>query len=185
MAALPPQCQKDVDTLRRFVHETVSREAPADPVSPADFREVLLTGTTGFIGRFFLRDLLRQHVDLVVHCLVRADSAEHGHTRIRAALEHAEIWDDSFASRIRVVTGDIGQARFGLSAEQFDSLCERIDAVYHLAADIDLASSYLDIRKINTFSIRNVLELCLRTLQAFVLRFDHGCVSSVFFYLRT
>ena len=165
--SLPPHCQRDVETLRRFVHETVSRESPADPVSPGHFREVLLTGATGFIGRFFLRDLLRQHADLVVHCLVRADSAEHGHTRIRAALEHAEIWDESFASRIRVVIGDIGQDRFGLSAGQFASLCERIDAVYHLAADIDLASSYLGIRKNNTFSIRNVLELCLRT------RFKH------------
>ncbi len=164
---LPPQCQKDVDTLRQFIHKTVSGEAPSAPVSPNDFREVFLTGTTGFIGRFFLRDLLLQDADLVVHCLVRADSAEHGHTRIRVALEHAEIWDESFASRIRVVIGDIGQARFGLSDADFNGLCHRIDAVYHLAADINLASSYLDIRKINTFSIRNVLELCLRT------RFKH------------
>ncbi|MYF90163.1 MAG: hypothetical protein F4186_13055, partial [Boseongicola sp. SB0676_bin_33] len=75
---LPPQCGRDVDTLRRFVHALVSQQSPADPVSPPDFREVLLTGATGFIGRFFLCDLLQQDTRFVVHCVVRADGAEHG-----------------------------------------------------------------------------------------------------------
>ena len=162
VGSLPPHCQRDVDTLRRFVHETISREAPAAAVSPSDFKEVFLTGATGFIGRFLLRDLLQQHADLVVHCVVRGNNAEHGFERLRDTLQQAEIWDDDFAPRIRVVVGDIGQARFGLTAADFNDLCQRIDAVYHLAADISLATSYIDIRTINTFSMRNVLELCLR-----------------------
>ena len=162
VGSLPPQCQRDVDTLRRFVHTTISQGSPADPVSPADFREVLLTGATGFIGRFLLRDLLQQNADLVVHCVVRADHAEHGLERLRDILRHAEIWDEAFTPRIRVVAGDIGQARFGLSGADFNELCQRIDAVYHLAADISLASSYETIRRLNTLSLHNVLELCLR-----------------------
>ena len=161
VGALPPQCQKDVDALRRFVHKTVSGEAPAAAVSPNDFREVFLTGATGFIGRFFLRDLLLQNADLVVHCLIRADSTEQGFECLRTVLQQAEIWDESFSPRIRVVIGDICQARFGLSEANFNDLSQRIDAVYHLAADINLTLSYLAIRKVNTFSIRNVLELCL------------------------
>ena len=162
VGALPPQCRRDVDTLRRFVHGCVSQESPADAVSPADFREVLLTGATGFIGRFFLRDLLEHDSGLVVHCIVQADDAEHGFRRLRDALQEAETWDESFASRIRVVVGDIGESRFGLSDGEFNDLCERIDAVYHLAAEISLASSYLAIRKLNTLSLHNVIELCLR-----------------------
>ena len=162
VGTLPPQCQRDLDALRRFVHAAISQASPATPVSPSDFRDVLLTGATGFMGRFFLCDLLQQKADLVVHCLVRADSAEHGQERVRAALQQAEIWDESFAPRIQVVVGDIGETRFGLPAEQFDSLCQQIDAVYYLAADINLTSSYMSIRKINTSSLRNVLELCLR-----------------------
>ncbi len=162
VGSLPPQCQRDVDTLRRFVHTTISQGSPADPVSPADFREVLLTGATGFIGRFLLRDLLQQNDDLVVHCVVRADDADHGLERLRDTLRHAEIWDEAFTPRIRVVAGDIGQARFGLSGADFNELCQRIDAVYHLAADISLATSYEAIRRLNTLSLHNVLELCLR-----------------------
>ena len=162
VGALPPHCRRDVETLRRFVHETVGKEAPAAAVAPSDFREVLLTGATGFIGRFFLRDLLQQTTDLVVHCLVQADNVEHGFERLRDALQHAEIWEEAFAPRIRVVVGDIGQARFGLNSADFTDLCQRIDAAYHLAAEISLTTSYIAIRKVNTFSIRNVLELCLR-----------------------
>ncbi|MCY3790996.1 MAG: SDR family oxidoreductase [Gemmatimonadetes bacterium] len=167
VGSLPPHCQRDVDTLRRFVHTSVSQGSPAAPVSPVDFREVLLTGATGFIGRFLLHDLLQQHADLIVHCVVRADHAEHGFERLRDALQHAEVWDEEFAPRIRVVVGDIAEVRFGLSEADFAALCQRIDAVYHFAAEISLATSYTAIRKLNTLSIRNVLELCLRT------RFKH------------
>ena len=63
------------------------------------------------------------------------------------------------------------------TSAQFEGLCQRVDAVYHLAADINLQSSYLDIRKVNTFGVRNVLEIWFApALQAPVLRIHHGCV---------
>ena len=160
---LPPDCQRDVNALRRFIHDVISEEAPSAAVPPTDVREVLLTGVTGFIGRFFLYELLRQDSRVVVHCLVRAEDSERGFDRVRQAMSEAEIWDDDFAPRIRAIPGDIGLSRFGLDDTEFDSLCGRIDAIYHLAADITLSSSYMAIREVNTLSLRNVLELCLRT----------------------
>ena len=160
---LPPQCQRDVGEIRRFVYAALSRETPAEAVSPNNFREVLLTGATGFVGRFFLRALLRQNEGLVVHCLVRADSAEHGLERIRDALELAEVWEEEFAPRIRAVPGDIGKERFGLTECSFAELSQRIDAVYHVAADVGLVQSYADIREANVHGLRSVLQLCLRT----------------------
>lgn len=163
VGTLPPQCERDLGTLRRFVQEAMGRGTLADAVSPTSFREVLLTGATGLIGRFLLRDLLREDNDLVVHCLVRAENKEHGLQRVRAALQEAEVWEDAFADRLRVVVGDVGAARFGLNGSDFDELCHRVDAVYHVAADVALTVPYLDLRRVNTFSARNVLELCLRT----------------------
>ena len=159
---LPPQCQKDVDELRRIVHAALAQETPAAPVSPTDFQEVLLTGATGFVGRFFLRELLRQNEKLIVHCLVRAESAEHGFERLRDALEQAEVWEEEWATRLRVVSGDISEERFGLCEAAFAGLSQRIDAVYHLAANVGLVLSYADIREANARGLRPVLELCLR-----------------------
>ncbi len=117
VGTLPPQCEKDLATLRRFVREAMGHGRPADAVSPASFREVLLTGATGLVGRFLLRDLLREDDDLVVHCLVRAANEEHGRQRLRAALEAAEVWEDAFADRLRVVVGDVSGPRFGLKGD--------------------------------------------------------------------
>ena len=160
---LPPQCRKDVDTLRRVVHATLAQGAPAAAVSPNDFQEVFLTGATGFVGRFMLRELLRQNDQLIVHCLVRAESTEHGFVRLREALEHAEVWEDAFAPRLRVVLGDISEERFGLSKAEFAGLSQRIDAVYHVASNVGLVLSYADIREQNALGLRSVLELCLST----------------------
>ena len=161
--ALPRQCQRDLDNLRAFVRRAVGDGKPAAAVPVTEVKEVLLTGATGFVGRFVLRDLLCMDGDLAVHCLVRATDGEHGLQRLRAALAEAEIWDEAFAARIRVVAGDIGEARLGLSQDAFDDLARRIDAVHHFAADVSLSASYLAIRSANAFSMRNVLELCLRT----------------------
>ena len=161
--ALPPACRRDLDNLRAFVRRAIGDGNPAPAVPVADVREVLLTGATGFVGRFVLRDLLCLEGDLVVHCLVRASDARHGLQRLRAAMEEAEIWDEAFAARIRVVVGDLCEARFGLGPDRFVDLARRIDAVHHFAAEISLSSSYQAIRKTNASSMRNVLELCLHT----------------------
>ena len=131
-------------------------------MSPGDFRRVLLTGATGFIGRFVLCELLRQKPEVAVDCLVRADDAEHGFERLCTALTRAEIWDDAFTERIRVLPGDIRRKRLGLEVATFDDLCRNVDAVFHFAADLKLASPYAAIRDVNASSVRNLLALCLR-----------------------
>jgi len=161
--ALPPQCQRDLNGVRAFVRRAIGDGTPAAAVPVTDVTEVLLTGATGFVGRFVLRDLLCMEGGLVVHCLVRATDGEHGWQRLRGALEQAEIWDEAFAARIRVVAGDLCEPRFGLGRAGFDDLAQRIDAVLHFAAEVSLSTPYLAIRTVNAFSMRNVLELCLRT----------------------
>ena len=161
--ALPRHCQSDLNTLRRLVRSAASGPTPEAPVPPPDIREVLVTGATGFMGRFLMRDLLTRYPALTVHCIVRARSAENGLERLRKSMEQADLWDDEFATRTHVHAGDVADTRFGLSETGFERLCHRIDAVYHFAAALSLASSYLAIRAVNTFAFRNVLELCFHT----------------------
>jgi len=159
---LPPHCESDLATLRRYVRAAVTNARPAEAASPAEFRRVLVTGATGFIGRFLVQDLLAHDAGLHVHCLVRAETGDEGLELLRANMEHSETWEDDFAPRLHIHTGDIAQTRLGLSPTDFDDLCGKIDAVYHLAATLSLATSYVGIRRVNTTSLRNVLELCLK-----------------------
>ena len=157
---LPSSCGKDVASLQSFIRSRMHREILADAVSADSFREVLLTGATGFVGRYFLSELLETNPQLTVHCLVRGTSDTESESRLKAALEAADLpgrWQD----RICIVTGDINEPKFGLSSQHFAQLCDRIDAIYHLAADLSLVSSYANLRVTNTVSLRNIVELSL------------------------
>ena len=160
---LPPQCQNDLSALRQFVQSRFTQETLPPAVSPENFKAVLLTGATGFIGRHVLRDLLQRQSNLVVVCLVRASDPATANRRLRSAMEDVGIWDEELAPRIRVVLGNTELHQFGLSTAEFNELSQEIDAVYHLAANLALAESYTTIRKPNTFSLRVVLDLCLHT----------------------
>ena len=161
VGTLPPACQQDLEAMQRFVHSCLGRDQPKPPVPVSEFGEVFLTGATGFIGRFLLRDLLVQDETRLVHCLVRARSIEHGFARVRAAMQQACVWDEGFTPRIRVVAGDIAVDRLGLSKADFTDLCQRIDAVYHVAADVALAAPYAKVREAAIGGLRQVLDLCL------------------------
>ena len=159
---LPPRCREDLNSLRSHIYAILAQESPEPAVSAKEFKEILLIGATGFVGRFLLRELLRNDASVIVHCLVRADNKEHGFERVQNALIAADIWEEEFASRLRFVPGDLGVDRFGLADKDFDDLCQRIDAVHHLAANTSLVLSYEGLRSDNVLSLRPVLELCLR-----------------------
>ena len=160
---LPVLCRQDVDLLQAFTRSALQRQQPAGAAAADGFKAVFLTGATGFFGRFFLHEILKQNDQVIVHCLVRAESTQEGAKRLKTALEDADLWDDAHEGRIRAIIGNISEDRFGLAVEDFMHLCDRIDAVFHLAADLSLVSSYQSLRASNVFCIRNILELSLTT----------------------
>lgn len=76
---------------------------------------VFLTGATGFLGAFVLRDLLRAS-RARVDCLVRARDVATGQARLRRSLEKYGLWEEGFASRILPVLGDLGMPRFEMAS---------------------------------------------------------------------
>lgn len=102
--------------------------------------KVLLTGATGFLGAFVLRELLSQPRIASVVCLVRANSTEEGLKRLKQSSETRGVWDEYWVknSRLSVVTGDLSQTKFGLSNTIWQELSEQVDAVAHNGALVSL-----------------------------------------------
>lgn len=161
VGTMPPACRQDLEAMREFAGSRAVQGGLGPPVAPAEFKQVFLTGSTGFVGRFLLRDLLVQDETRVVHCLVRAADVAQGFERVRAALQRACIWNEAYSRRIHVVVGDLKQERFGLDETDFARLCQVIDAVYHMAAEVALAAPYVNVRGTNVMSLKQVLDLCL------------------------
>jgi thioester reductase-like protein len=119
---------------------------------------ILLTGVTGFVGAFLLRELLESS-PARLHCLVRAEDEGKGLRRIRDNLSKYGIWDDRYAARILVVLGDLSKPRLGLSEDRRRSLTQEIDVIYHIAATVNLAYKYNMLKPTNVSGTREILEL--------------------------
>ncbi|MDX2941543.1 thioester reductase domain-containing protein [Streptomyces caniscabiei] len=133
---------------------------PADEVIrvTANPREVLLTGATGFLGAFLLRDLMAT-TEATVHCLVRAADEHEGLRRLKANLQWYRIWDEVDPDRLRVVVGDLAAPRLGLDEDHFDRLARTVDAVYHAGAAVNWIQPYATLRAANVAGTQELLRL--------------------------
>ncbi|MFF9087418.1 type I polyketide synthase [Streptomyces sp. NPDC014991] len=148
-----------------FAAEAVLAEdvcpAPVVVRCVTDPERVLLTGATGFLGAFLLRDLMRT-TRATVHCLVRAADEAAARERLRENLERYAVWGDVDPDRLAVVVGDLAQPRLGLPEDAFDALAATVDVVYHNGAQVHWLHPYEALRAANVRGTEEVLRLAAR-----------------------
>lgn len=106
------------------------------------YKHILLTGVTGFIGIHILQKLLEQ-TDACIHCLIRPRPETTAEQRLQ------EAWQVFFESetlqrhkdRVQCLSADLVQPNLGLTHLVWESLGQTIDAIYHFAADTKLVGS--------------------------------------------
>ena len=110
------------------------------PSLPGDFGaqglKIFLTGATGFLGAFVLKDLFRSDRVAKVFCLVRDASLEKATERLRQSSTGRGIWDEEWikSSRLEVLCGDLDQAQFGLSSQIWNKVVNETDVILHNGA---------------------------------------------------
>ncbi|GAA0446975.1 hypothetical protein GCM10009544_07250 [Streptomyces stramineus] len=149
----------------------LAAEAVLDPeitvgprtADPAGGREehILLTGATGFLGAFLLRELL-DRTDAAIHCLVRAADTARAARRIRRSLTEYGLWDESTSGRIVPVPGDLEKPLLGLAPGRFDALAALVDSVYHNGARVSAVDPYARLKAANVLGTQEVLRLAAR-----------------------
>ncbi|MCG8316925.1 MAG: SDR family oxidoreductase [Pseudomonadales bacterium] len=108
----------------------------------------LVTGATGFIGRFVVAELLQQS-DAKVYALVRKGS--------EAKLQ--KIRDQLGVSRENLISlsGNLTAPRLGISVRDAAEVFDKIDHMFHMAAIYDLNASSQAQRKANIEGTRQAL----------------------------
>lgn len=123
----------DYESLKQRLRESY-------PPLPDEFGtqklRVLLTGATGFLGAFVLKDLFRTDRVEKVFCLVRDASQDKAMERLRQSSTGRGIWDEEWikSSRLEVLCGDLDQAQFGLSLEVWNRVADGTDVILHNGA---------------------------------------------------
>jgi amino acid adenylation domain-containing protein/thioester reductase-like protein len=124
----------------------------------ADPANILLTGATGYLGAFLLKELV-ERTDATIWCLVRADSAAAGLDRVRETMRTYLVWDESYTDRIEVVAGDFAQPLLGLGEPGYEQLAEIVDTIYHCGAVVNFIYPYSQLKAANVDSVESVLRL--------------------------
>nr|CAB3237767.1 N-(5-amino-5-carboxypentanoyl)-L-cysteinyl-D-valine synthase-like [Phallusia mammillata] len=127
---------------------------------------VLLTGSTGFLGAFILRELLMT-TKAEVYCLARRLPDKTPKERILQNLEFYQIFKtvvngdldlmQLFEKRVHAMTGDVALAELGMSEEDYTFLSYEIDYVIHAAAYVNLVYPYDALKGTNVKGTQNVL----------------------------
>ena len=98
---------------------------------------MFLTGATGFLGAFILRELLSrpERVKKVV-ALVRASDSDKALERLRDAASGRGVWDEEWvkSGRLEAVKGDLDLEHFGLEQSTWDRVAQEADAIVHNGA---------------------------------------------------
>lgn len=121
---------------------------------------VLLTGATGLLGRYLVRDLLQaeEHVAVLVRPNRRHTAADRVESMMRA-------WESRLKTdlpRPHVLSGDISQPGLGLSAEDAAWARAHCDSVLHNAASLEFHESdrTKDPWRSNVDGTKHVLDFC-------------------------
>ncbi|MDH2430805.1 thioester reductase domain-containing protein [Sphaerisporangium sp. TRM90804] len=146
----------DFDAEIRLAADVVpAAEVTTELGDPA---HVLLTGATGFLGAFLLRDLMRS-TRATVHCLVRGADERTALERLRANLAWYGLLDEVDVRRLAIVLGDLAEPRFGLAPAAYDALARIVDGVYHAGATVNWLHPYRSLKASNVTGTEEVLRL--------------------------
>jgi thioester reductase-like protein len=124
---------------------------------PCTWKQVLLTGATGFVGRYLLTELLHQTTAHII-CLIKAKDEKQAMHRIVSALD--EIGQHGVDQRrISVLCGDLAQDKLGLTEVQLTDLKNKLDAIVHNGAMVNHFFSYQELRQANVLATGTLIHI--------------------------
>lgn len=148
----------------RLLHPNLTEEAssllaevevPVSAPTVRRARRVLVSGLTGFLGGYLGAALLGDPAR-TVYGLARRRGARSGAARLTAnvrgaggAAEHPGF---------RAVEGELGERRFGLARRAYEELADRVDAVIHCEASVNLLAPYSALRRVNVLGALELLR---------------------------
>ncbi|OCB37134.1 non-ribosomal peptide synthetase [Mycobacterium malmoense] len=157
-------------TLDKFIDAATLGNAPALPGPSSEVRTVLLTGATGFLGRYLALQWLEQLelVDGKLICLVRAGSDEEARQRLETTFDTGDpkllrYFQELAADHLEVVAGDKGAANLGLDERTWQRLADTVDLIVDSAALVNGVLPYRELFGPNVAGTAELIRVALTT----------------------
>ena len=157
-------------TLDKFIDAETLSTAPPLPGPSAEVRTVLLTGATGFLGRYLVLEWLRrlELTDGTLICLVRADSDEEARARLDKTFDSGDPellrhYQELAADHLQVIAGDKGEDNLGLSQQRWQVLADTVDLIVDSAALVNSVLPYSELFVPNVAGTAELIRIALTT----------------------
>ena len=148
-----------VDDTSRIKRESTHSFAYAGQERP--LKNILVTGSTGFLGSFVVDEIARNSApDVRLHCLIRQSDHDESQA-LERQLEGMSAYGIEISSehaKIIPVVGDIRKEKFGIHDEKYEKLIAETDAIFHCASLVNLSYPYELLERTIVAGTRNVLE---------------------------
>ena len=157
-------------TLHKFLDTTTLAAAPALPPPSAEVQTVLLTGATGFLGRYLALEWL-ERMDLVggkLICLVRAKSNEDARRRLDKTFDSGDPellrhYRELAAQHLEVIAGDKAEPNLGLDQQTWQRLADTVDLIVDPAAMVNHVLPYSQLFGPNALGTAELIRIALTT----------------------
>jgi fatty acid CoA ligase FadD9 len=157
-------------TLDKFIDAATVAAAPDLPQPSAEVRTVLLTGATGFLGRYLALEWL-ERMDLVdgkVIALVRAKSDQDARARLDKTFDTGDPtllahYQALAADHLEVIAGDKGEANLGLDPRTWQRLADTVDLIVDPAALVNHVLPYSELFGPNALGTAELIRIALTT----------------------
>jgi fatty acid CoA ligase FadD9 len=154
-------------TLDKFLDAATLQAAPNLPAAGSEVHTVLLTGATGFLGRYLALQWLERmdSVGGTVICLVRAKSDEDARRRLDATFDSGDPkllrHYRKLAEHLEVIAGDKGEPNLGLAASTWQRLADTVDVIVDPAALVNHVLPYSELFGPNVVGTAELLRVAL------------------------
>jgi fatty acid CoA ligase FadD9 len=157
-------------TLDEFLDSQTLQAASSLPGPTSEIRTVLLTGATGFLGRYLALDWL-ERMDLVdgkVICIVRAKNDADARKRLDDTFDSGdpkllEHYRELAAEHLEVFAGDKGEANLGLDDATWQRLADTVDLIVDPAALVNHVLPYSQLFGPNVLGTAELIRISLTT----------------------
>jgi fatty acid CoA ligase FadD9 len=157
-------------TLDKFMGPETLSTASKLPGPASEVRTVLLTGATGFLGRYLALEWL-ERMDLVdgkVICLVRAKDDAAARARLDATFDSGDPkllahYQALAAEHLEVFAGDKGEANLGLDDATWQRLADTVDLIVDPAALVNHVLPYSQLFGPNVLGTAELIRIALTT----------------------
>ncbi len=163
-------------TLDKFIDAQTLAAAPSLPKPSAEVRTVLLTGATGFLGRYMALEWLERMavVDGKVICLVRAKDDAAARERLDRTFDSGDPkllahYRKLAADHLEVIAGDKGESDLGLNQTTWQRLADAVDLIVDPAALVNHVLPFNQLFGPNAVGTAELIRIALTTrLKPFV-----------------